>query len=86
MRVGVLGKLYVPVWAKPRAVAVLCCVCSGLQVGTGRMGAVTDLGELVPLDAGVVVVGEMSTRHSRALEGSRTPWRMALPSLSLTRR
>ena len=77
MRVGVLGKF---------AVAVFRRVCSGLQVGTGRMGTVAELGELVPLDVGVVVVGEMLTRHSRAPEGSRTPWRMALPSLLRTRR
>ena len=86
MRAGVLGKSYARVWAKLRAGAVLRCVCSELQGGTGRLGAVAELGELVSLAAGVVVVGEMSTRHSRAPEGSRTPWRMALPSLSRTRR
>ena len=86
MRAGVLGKSYARVWAKLRAGAVLRWVCWGLQGGPGRLGAVAELGELVSLAAGVVVVGEMSTRHSRAPEGSRTPWRMALPSLSRMRR
>ena len=86
MRAGVFGKSYARVWAKAREVALIRCAGSGLSVGPWWMGAITEVGELALLEVGVAVVGEMSTRHRRAPEGSRTPWRMAVPSLSRTRR
>ena len=85
MRAGVVGRSYAQVWEKPREAVLERCVCAGSIAGTGLLGSSDAMGELVPLDVGVDVVGEMLTRHSRAPEGSRMPWRMVLPSLSQTR-
>ena len=85
MRVDVFGRSYAQAWEKTRKVVVVGCVGAGWIAGDGLMGSGDAMGELRALDAGVDVVGEMSTHHSRAPEGSCTPWRMALPSLSQMR-
>ena len=86
------GRSYARAWEMMRDVVAVHSAGVGWIVGDGLIGSGDVMGELialnagvVPLDEGVAVVGEMSTRHNRAPECSRTPWRMVLPSLLQTR-
>ena len=61
MRAGVFGRSYARAREKPREAVLVRCVGVGWIAGTGVMGSGDVMGELVPLDVGVDVVGEMSS-------------------------